>query len=108
MVGRRSPQSLSISRLTLQPETISSCYRRARHTEFQPHSGRHPYSVRPFLVFLNLLKGDAEMRRHIGLRHADSVSVHADTRVFWTNFSANTAFWIEGDSIQMRGCRVKE
>jgi hypothetical protein len=31
MVGRRSPQSLSISRLTLQPETIPSCYRRPRH-----------------------------------------------------------------------------
>ena len=25
------------------------------------------YPVRPFLVFLNLLKGDAEMRRHVGL-----------------------------------------
>src|SRR5271154_2748548 len=41
MVGRRSPQSPSISRLTLPPETIPSCYRRTRHTEFQPHSGRH-------------------------------------------------------------------
>jgi hypothetical protein len=41
MVGRRSPQSPPISRLTLQPETIPSCYRRSRHTEFQPHSGRH-------------------------------------------------------------------
>jgi uncharacterized protein (DUF2336 family) len=30
-----------ISRLTLQPETIPSCYRRSRHTEFQPHPGRH-------------------------------------------------------------------
>src|ERR1019366_6031284 len=28
-------------RLTLPPETIPSCYRRMRHTEFQPHSGRH-------------------------------------------------------------------
>jgi hypothetical protein len=42
MVGRRSPQSPSISRLTSQPETIPSCYRRSRHTEFQPHPGRHP------------------------------------------------------------------
>src|SRR5450759_5551683 len=42
MAGRRSPQSSSISQLTSQPETISSCYRRSRHTEFQPHSGRHP------------------------------------------------------------------
>jgi hypothetical protein len=41
MVGRPSPQSPSISRLTLPPETIPSCYRRTRHTEFQPHSGRH-------------------------------------------------------------------
>src|SRR5665647_1158337 len=42
MVGRRSPQSPLISPLTLQPETIPSCYWRSRHTEFQPHSGRHP------------------------------------------------------------------
>src|ERR1700680_611734 len=41
MVGRPSPQSPSISRLTLPPETIPSCYRRMRHTEFLPHSGRH-------------------------------------------------------------------
>ena len=41
MAGRRSPQSPSISRLTSQPETIPSCYRRSRHTKFQPHSGRH-------------------------------------------------------------------
>jgi hypothetical protein len=41
MVGRRSPQNPSISRLTLPPETIPSCYRRTRHTKFQPHFGRH-------------------------------------------------------------------
>ena len=41
MAGRRSPQSPLKSRLTLQPETIPSCFRRLRHTEFQPHSGRH-------------------------------------------------------------------
>src|SRR5436189_3823793 len=41
MAGRHSPQSPLISRLTLQPETIPSCYRRSRHTEFQPHPGRH-------------------------------------------------------------------
>jgi hypothetical protein len=41
MAGKRSPQSSSISQLTLQPETIPSCYRRSRHTEFQPLSGRH-------------------------------------------------------------------
>src|ERR1700694_262979 len=41
MVGRRSPQSPLISRLTLQLETISSCYGRSRHSEFQPHSRRH-------------------------------------------------------------------
>jgi hypothetical protein len=34
-------QLLRIARLTLPPETIPSCYRRTRHTEFQPHSGRH-------------------------------------------------------------------
>src|SRR5258707_15724278 len=41
MVGSRSPQNPLISRLTLPPETIPSCYRRLRHTKFQPHSGRH-------------------------------------------------------------------
>jgi hypothetical protein len=41
MAGRRSPPSQSISRLTLPPDTIPSCYRRSRHTEFQPLSGRH-------------------------------------------------------------------
>jgi hypothetical protein len=45
MVGRRSPQNPAISRLTLPPETIPSCSRRMRHTEFQPHSGRHPVSA---------------------------------------------------------------
>src|SRR5450756_494949 len=47
MAGRRSPQSSSISQLTSQPETISSCYRRSRHTEFQPHSGRHQAAPLP-------------------------------------------------------------
>jgi hypothetical protein len=28
--------------LTSPPETIPSCDRRMRHTDFQPHSGRHP------------------------------------------------------------------
>ena len=41
MAGRRSLQSSSISRLTSPPETIPSCYRRSRHTHFQPHSRRH-------------------------------------------------------------------
>src|SRR5208282_378992 len=41
MAGRRSPQSPLISRLTSQPETISSCCRRSRHAKFQPHRGRH-------------------------------------------------------------------
>jgi FG-GAP-like repeat len=41
MAGRRSLQSSSISQLTSQPETIPSCYRRSRHAEFQPLSGRH-------------------------------------------------------------------
>ena len=41
MAGRRSPQSPSTNRLTSQPETIPSCYRRSRHAKFQPLSGRH-------------------------------------------------------------------
>ena len=41
MVGRRSPQNPSISRLTSPPETIPSCYWRMRHTEFQPHRRHH-------------------------------------------------------------------
>src|SRR5208282_3432384 len=44
MVGRPSPQSPSISQLTSPPETIPSCYRRTRHTEFQPLAG--PYLQR--------------------------------------------------------------
>jgi hypothetical protein len=39
--GKPSLPSPSISRLTSQPEAIPSCYRRSRHTKFQPHSGRH-------------------------------------------------------------------
>jgi putative transposase len=42
MAGRRSPQNPLISRLTSPPETIPSCYPGIRHTEFQPHFGRHP------------------------------------------------------------------
>src|SRR5258708_23615618 len=38
MVGRRSPQNPLISRLTLPPETIPSCYRRLR----TPNSNRIP------------------------------------------------------------------
>jgi hypothetical protein len=45
MDGKRSPQSPSISRLTSQPETIPSCYRRTRHAEFKPHSERHPFAL---------------------------------------------------------------
>src|SRR5260370_27597148 len=41
MAGRRSPQNPLISRLTSPPETLPSCYPGIRHTEFQPHSGRH-------------------------------------------------------------------
>jgi hypothetical protein len=40
MVGRRSPRSSSINQSTSQPETIPSCYRRSRHTKFQPNPGR--------------------------------------------------------------------
>ena len=34
-------------RLTSQPETIPSCYRRSRHAEFQPHHGRHLSAIKP-------------------------------------------------------------
>jgi hypothetical protein len=57
MVGRRSPQNPLISRLTLPPETIPSCYRRMRHTEFQPHSGRHPASLLNLLIVWGDRKG---------------------------------------------------
>jgi hypothetical protein len=46
MAGRRSPQNLLISRLTSPPETIPSCYPGIRHTEFQPHFGRHHVKLR--------------------------------------------------------------
>src|SRR5260221_7824370 len=55
MVGRRSPQNPLISRLTLPPETIPSCYRRLRHTKFQPHSGRHP-GIHRNLDFANAIQ----------------------------------------------------
>jgi hypothetical protein len=41
MVGKPSPQNPSISRLTLPPETITSCYPETRLSEFQPNFGRH-------------------------------------------------------------------
>jgi hypothetical protein len=41
MAGRRSPQSPSISQLTSPLDPIPSCYRRSRHTEFQPRSRRY-------------------------------------------------------------------
>jgi hypothetical protein len=44
MAGTRLQQSSSISQLTSQPETIPSCYRRSRHAEFQPLSGRQHIS----------------------------------------------------------------
>src|ERR1039458_10750850 len=52
MDGRRWPQSPSISQLTSPLETIPSCYRRSRHTKFQPHSRRHlcqPWNALQFL-----------------------------------------------------------
>ncbi|MDU1495828.1 hypothetical protein, partial [Bradyrhizobium sp.] len=36
----------STSRLTLPPETITSCYPETRLSEFQPNSGRHPDGLR--------------------------------------------------------------
>jgi hypothetical protein len=35
--------------LTSPPETIPSCYRRSRHTHFQPRSRRHPETIRQIL-----------------------------------------------------------
>src|SRR5271169_856372 len=66
MDGRRSPRSPSISRLTSQPETIPSCYRRSRHTKFQPNPGRHlSAGVKPKMLYGNprqlTAKGDAEI-----------------------------------------------
>ena len=34
-----------------EPETIASCHRRARHSNFQPLSRRHPAATSPFLLF---------------------------------------------------------
>src|SRR5882757_607183 len=52
MVGKRLPQSPLISQLTLPPEAIPSCDRRMRHTEFQPHSGRHLQQYLQFLCYI--------------------------------------------------------
>jgi tetratricopeptide (TPR) repeat protein len=54
MVGRPSPQNQSICRLTLLPETILSCSRRMRQTEFQPHSGRHRAYNRALPILLEI------------------------------------------------------
>jgi hypothetical protein len=51
MAGTRLQQSSSISQLTSQPETIPSCYRRSRHAEFQPLSGRQLGDCFPLRVF---------------------------------------------------------
>src|SRR6195256_2060877 len=59
MAGRRSPQSSSISQLTSQPETIPSCYRRSRHADFPPLSGRHR---RPKPTRLKVLTGNPGKR----------------------------------------------
>jgi transposase-like protein len=39
--GGHSPPSPSLSPLTSPPETIASCHRRPRHSNFQPNSRRH-------------------------------------------------------------------
>ena len=41
MVGRHLPPHQSISQLTLPHDSVLSKCRRSRHTEFQPHHGRH-------------------------------------------------------------------
>src|SRR6266478_292736 len=50
-LGKPSPQNPSISQLTLPPETITSCSRRIRQAEFQPHSGRHRVRRCLFLLY---------------------------------------------------------
>jgi transposase-like protein len=50
MVGRPSPQNQSISRLTLLPETILSCSRRMRQTEFPTAFRTAPAAVHESLV----------------------------------------------------------
>jgi hypothetical protein len=42
MVGRRSPQTPSINRLTSRPDSVLSKCRRSRHIEFQHIKRRHP------------------------------------------------------------------
>src|SRR6202051_88094 len=59
MVGRPSPQNPLISQLTLPPETITSCYPGIRHSEFQPHSGRHRISNENFLCACDRCNPDA-------------------------------------------------
>jgi hypothetical protein len=62
MVGRPSPPTSSISQLTSQPETIPSCYRRSRHTKFQPNLGRH---LKRFAAALEA-RGCTPSRRNYG------------------------------------------
>src|ERR687898_1748848 len=55
MAGKRSPQPPSISQLTSQPETITSCRWRLRHIEFQHKARRHlpPHEVPSYLSLLS-------------------------------------------------------
>ena len=62
-------------RLTSQPETIPSCYRRSRHAEFQPHHGRHLSSIKPsrpaipnYRKFVDHRRARGQRTSHLGPR----------------------------------------
>jgi hypothetical protein len=63
MAGTRLQQSSSISQLTSQPETIPSCYRRSRHAEFQPLSGRQ---LRSHFLYFTLARSATTCRHRRG------------------------------------------
>src|ERR1700716_2590716 len=78
MAGTRSPQSSSISQLTSQPETIPSCYRRSRHAEFQPLSGRHDSGHHHLLIDTELPPLDSPIPNDFNHLHFGAGQTEAD------------------------------
>jgi hypothetical protein len=76
MVGKPSPQNPSISRLTLPPETITSCYPETRLSEFQPNFGRH---------LAESLRDCLRQRRSTMIRNAGSVDLVLLSKSGWRN-----------------------
>ena len=89
MAGRHFQQNSSISQLTSRPETIPLCYRRSRHPEFQPLSGRQQSAL---LALLNRWRDEAVRSGHNILRI--TVAFEAGRDGFWL------ARWLKARGIE--------